>query len=60
MPRGRTTGSKNKNPATAYTKRTRRIKRLYGADIYKEWGKKGGNPVLLQQGKDKARRAKMK
>jgi len=58
MSSGRPMGSKNRNPTTAYQKRTRRMKRMYGEDIYKKWGKKGGNPVLLKQGKEKARRAK--
>jgi hypothetical protein len=53
MPRGRPKGSKTKVPTNAYKKRNQRIKRKFGADCYKRWGKKGGNPVLL-----KSRRAK--
>jgi hypothetical protein len=45
-------GSKTKKP-NAYAGRTKRVKRKYGANAYKKWGKLGGNPILL-----KNRRAK--
>ena len=47
MPRGRPKGSKSK-ATDAYKLRTRRLKRKYGKDIFKKWGKKGGNPILLK------------
>lgn len=47
MPRGRPKGSKSKS-VNKYKLRTRRIRRKYGADAYKKWGKMGGNPVLLK------------
>ncbi len=31
--------------------RIRRIKREYGADAFRKWGVRGGNPVLLAQGR---------
>jgi len=40
-------GSKTKKP-NAYAGRTRKVKRKYGADAYKKWGGKGGNPTLLR------------
>ena len=33
---------------TNYRKAIKRNKRKYGADIYKKWGKLGGNPILLK------------
>ena len=53
MPKGRPKGSKSQK-TDAYDKRTRRLKRKYGANIFRKWGKKGGNPVLLK-GKKKKR-----
>jgi len=50
MPRGRPKGSKTKSP-NKYNLRTRRIRRKYGKDAFKEWGKKGGNPILLKHKK---------
>ena len=47
MPAGRPKGSKSKT-TKGYKARTRKIKQKYGADIFKEWGKKGGNPALLK------------
>jgi hypothetical protein len=26
----------------------KKIRRKYGKDIYRAWGKKGGNPILLK------------
>ena len=46
MPRGRPKGSKSRS-TDAYAKRTRKVKRKYGKDSFREWGKMGGNPVLL-------------
>lgn len=31
----------------------RKIKQRYGKNIYRVWGSKGGNPVLLQLKKEK-------
>ena len=31
--------------------RVRKIKRRYGHDAFSKWGKSGGNPVLIEQGK---------
>ena len=45
-------GSKTKKP-NAYAGRTRRVKRKYGANAYRRWGKKGGNPALLKGKKNK-------
>lgn len=47
MPRGRPKGSKSRS-TNAYTKRTQKVKRKYGKDIFEKWGKKGGNPALLK------------
>ena len=47
MPKGRPKGSKSRS-TDAYAKRTRRLKKKYGADIFKQWGKLGGNPILLK------------
>jgi len=47
MPRGRPKGSKSKD-TSKYKERTRQVKRKYGKDAFKTWGKKGGNPVLLK------------
>jgi hypothetical protein len=52
MARGRPKGSKSQT-TDAYAKRTRALKRKYGADIFKKWGSKGGNPLLLEQSKKK-------
>jgi hypothetical protein len=30
--------------------RVTRIKRKYGADAFRKWGREGGNPVLIAQG----------
>ena len=46
MPRGRPKGSKSKT-RDKYKARTRKVKRNYGANCFKRWGKKGGNPILL-------------
>ena len=48
MPKGRPKGSKSRS-TDAYAKRTRKVKRKYGKDIFRKWGKKGGNPVLLRK-----------
>jgi hypothetical protein len=45
---GRPKGSKSKNK-DGYKKRTENIKKRYGDDIYRIWGKLGGNPILLKQ-----------
>jgi len=42
-------GSKTKN-SNAYQGRTERTKQKYGDDIYRRWGKLGGNPMLLKGG----------
>lgn len=34
-----------------YEERVRQLKEKYGDNIFKEWGKKGGNPILLRGGK---------
>jgi len=52
MPRGRPQGSKSKTQ-DGYAKRTRKVKRKYGADAYEKWGKLGGNPILLKVSKKK-------
>jgi hypothetical protein len=52
MVRGRPKGSKSQT-TDAYTKRTRSLKRKYGADIFQKWGSKGGNPMLLKVSKKK-------
>lgn len=44
--KGRPKGSKTKKP-DAYAGRTERVKQEYGGSAYHEWGKKGGNPLLL-------------
>jgi hypothetical protein len=31
--------------------RINKIKKKYGANIFKTWGEEGGNPVLIAQGK---------
>ncbi len=48
MPKGRPKGSKSRS-TNGYAKRTRKLKRKYGKDIFRKWGKKGGNPVLLRK-----------
>ena len=45
-------GSKSKSKK-GYKARTASLKRQYGADIFKKWGKKGGNPILLKRGRKK-------
>jgi len=50
MARGRPKGSKSKTKE-GYAKRTRKIKRKYGANAFKKWGKLGGNPLLLKSKK---------
>lgn len=40
-------GSRSKTHE-GYARRTLALKEKYGSDIFKEWGKKGGNPVLLK------------
>ena len=47
MPRGRPKGSKSKD-TSQYKLRTRTVKKKYGKDAFKKWGKLGGNPVLLK------------
>ena len=47
-------GSKTKKP-NAYAGRTKRVKRKYGADAYRKWGKLGGNPILLKSKQRKSR-----
>lgn len=42
-------GSKTKNP-NAYAGRTEKVKGKYGDDIFRRWGKLGGNPMLLKGG----------
>ncbi len=49
---GRPKGSKSRKHE-GYGIRTQKIKGLYGKDIYKIWGKKGGNPILkIKKGGD--------
>lgn len=43
-------GSKSINK-DGYSRRTANIREKFGADAYRRWGKKGGNPVLLKQGR---------
>ena len=50
MPRGRPKGSKSKD-TSQYKLRTRIVKKKYGKDAFQRWGKLGGNPVLLKQGR---------
>lgn len=33
------------------TERVAKIKRKYGEPIFKKWGREGGNPVLIAQGR---------
>ncbi len=40
-------GSKSKT-TEGYKARTRKVKRRYGKDAFKRWGKMGGNPILLR------------
>lgn len=47
---GRPKGSKSKSH-DGYHRRTRELKERYGEDVFHKWGKKGGNPVLLKEGK---------
>ena len=47
MVRGRPKGSKSKD-TSQYKLRTRTVKKKYGKDAFKKWGKLGGNPVLLK------------
>lgn len=47
-------GSKSKTKE-GYKARTKRLKRKYGADIFKKWGKKGGNPLLLKKKRKKTK-----
>jgi hypothetical protein len=46
-------GSKSRIKA-GYKVRTKQIKTKYGADIFKKWGKKGGNPILLKSRRKKS------
>lgn len=55
MAKGRPKGSKSRS-TDAYAKRTRRLKRKYGTNIFKKWGKKGGNPILLRSRKKKVKK----
>lgn len=48
MPRGRPKGSKSK-ATNKYKLRTRRMRKKHGANCFKDWGKLGGNPILLKQ-----------
>ena len=52
MPGGRPKGSKTRDPSV-YKSRTRQVKHKYGADAFKKWGKKGGNPILLKHRRQK-------
>jgi hypothetical protein len=45
---GRPKGSKSKS-REGYTRRTERLKKEHGDDVFRKWGKRGGNPVLLKQ-----------
>jgi len=47
MPRGRPKGSKTKDTGK-YKLRTQRIRRKHGKNCFKDWGKLGGNPILLK------------
>lgn len=49
---GRPKGSKSKDKS-AYEKRTEELKNRYGADVFRKWGKLGGNPALLRESQDK-------
>lgn len=31
-----------------YTRRTKELKERYGPDVFRRWGKKGGNPALVK------------
>lgn len=43
---GRPKGSKSKTHS-GYARRTKELRERYGCDVFREWGKKGGNPALL-------------
>ena len=45
---GRPKGSKSKSHA-GYARRTADIKQKYGDNIFREWGKRGGNPILVNR-----------
>ena len=47
---GRPKGSKSKKH-DGYSKRTRELKEHYGDDIFRKWGKRGGNPALVRENK---------
>ena len=40
-------GSKTTKP-NAYCGRAAKVKKKYGKNAYKKWGKLGGNPILLK------------
>ena len=45
-------GSKSKTH-DGYARRTNEIRKKYGVDAFRKWGKKGGNPILLKARKKK-------
>lgn len=40
-------GSKSKK-RDGYARRTKEMRERYGEDVFRKWGKKGGNPMLLK------------
>lgn len=45
---GRPIGSKSTRHE-GYARRTQELKQKHGADIFRKWGKLGGNPVLTRR-----------
>lgn len=45
---GRPKGSKSQKH-DGYARRTCALKARYGSDVFRKWGKKGGNPVLVRK-----------
>lgn len=44
---GRPKGSKSKSK-DGYSRRTDNLKIKYGEDVFRRWGKLGGNPALIK------------
>ena len=45
---GRPRGSRSKTHE-GYARRTKELRERYGSDVFRKWGKKGGNPVLMKK-----------
>jgi len=45
---GRPKGSKSTRH-DGYARRTKEMKQRHGTDVFRRWGKLGGNPVLLKR-----------